>query len=215
MEQKRIDPIKTSEHIRETYLRYLNTTFGMKHPELAEQFREIAWQSEGLFRGPILEVAPKYKKGCCLLDLIDEGVLSPEFLDYAPSLPMERVETCLNLNRDLYAHQEQALRKIIGENRNVVVATGTGSGKTESFLLPIIDHLLKERAAGRLGPGARALLVYPMNALANDQVARLRHLLPPETGITFGRYTGQALRDYCAGLGSVQAGECRGCAATE
>ena len=84
MEQRRIDPIKTSEHIRETYLRYLNTTFGLKYTDLAEQFREIAWQSEGLFRGPILEVAPKYKKGGCLLDLIDEGILSSEFLDYAP-----------------------------------------------------------------------------------------------------------------------------------
>ena len=200
MEQRRIDPIKASEHIRETYLRYLNTTFGLKHAELAEQFREIAWQSEGLFRGPILEVAPKYKKGRCLLDLIDEGILSSEFLDYAPGLPKERAETCLNLNRDLYVHQEQALRKIIGENRNVVVATGTGSGKTESFLLPIIDYLLKERVAKRLGPGIRALLIYPMNALANDQVARLRQLLPPETGITFGRYTGQTPQRYSQGL---------------
>ena len=200
MEQKRIDPIKTSEHIRETYLRYLNTTFGLKHLELAEQFREIAWQSEGLFRGPILEVAPKYKKGRCLLDLIDEGILSPEFLDYAPGLPKERVEKSLDLNRELYVHQEQALRKIIGKNRNVVIATGTGSGKTECFLFPIIDYLLKERVAGRLGPGIRALLVYPMNALANDQVTRLRHLLPPETGITFGRYTGQTPSGYSQGL---------------
>ena len=200
MEQRRIDPIKTSEHIRETYLRYLNTTFGLKHSELAEQFREIAWQSEGLFRGPILEVAPKYKKGRCLLDLIDAGILSPEFLDYAPGLPKEKVEACLDLNRELYVHQEQALRKIIGENRNVVIATGTGSGKTETFLFPIIDHLLKERVAGQLCPGIRALLIYPMNALANDQVTRLRQLLPPETGITFGRYTGQTPSGYSQGL---------------
>ena len=200
LEQNRIDPIKTSEHIRETYLRYLNTTFGLKDPELAEQFREIAWQSEGLFRGPILEVAPKYKKGHRLSDLIDEGVLTPEFLDYAPGLAEDQVETCLNLNRELYVHQEQALRKIIGKNRNVVVATGTGSGKTESFLFPIIDHLLRERDAGRLGPGIRALLIYPMNALANDQVARLRQLLPSETGITFGRYTGQTRTGYSEGL---------------
>lgn len=200
MERRRIDPIKTSEHIRETYLRYLNTTFGLKQPELAEQFREIAWQSEGLFRGPILEVAPKYKKGRCLLDLIEEGILSPEFLDYAPGLPQERIEACLDLNRELYVHQETALRKIIGKNRNVVIATGTGSGKTESFLFPIIDYLLKERAARRLGPGIRALLIYPMNALANDQVARLRQLLPPETGITFGRYTGQTPSGYPQGL---------------
>ena len=72
----------------------------------------------------------------------------------------------------------------------MVVATGTGSGKTESFLLPILGHLTDERDAGTLGPGVRALLLYPMNALANDQVKRLRRLLATTPDVTFGRYTG-------------------------
>ena len=59
---------------------------------------------------------------------------------------------------------------------------------------------MKERTAGTLGPGVRAMLLYPMNALANDQVARLRKILPPETGITFGRYTGQTQQGYYNGL---------------
>ena len=54
------------------------------------------------------------------------------------------------------------------------MATGTGSGKTESFLLPVLSALTAEHAAGTLGPGVRALLLYPMNALANDQLRRLR-----------------------------------------
>ena len=54
------------------------------------------------------------------------------------------------------------------------MASGTGSGKTESFLLPILDALTAEHARGTLGPGVRALLLYPMNALANDQIKRLR-----------------------------------------
>ena len=71
-----------------------------------------------------------------------------------------------------------------------MVATGTGSGKTESFLLPVLSALIGEHQVGTLGPGVRALLLYPMNALANDQLRRLRRLLAGVPQITFGRYTG-------------------------
>jgi len=203
---QRIDPIATSEDIRETYLRYLTTTFGLKNSELARQFRDLARHSEGLFKGPILEATPKYSKDKSLLELLTEAhpIISDQFLNYAPGLSESKVSQCIALERKLYTHQGKAIRRIVGQNRNVVVATGTGSGKTECFLLPIIDHLLKERVANRLGPGVRALLVYPMNALANDQVVRLRHLLPPETGITFGRYTGQTKQTYRQGLDAFQ-----------
>jgi len=203
---KRIDPIKTSETIRETYLRYLITTFGLKNRELAGQFKDLARNSEGLFRGPVLEATPKYKKGKSLSDIITEknSILTKEFINYAPGVDKKSLEHRLPTQRELYSHQEKALRKVIGENRNIVVATGTGSGKTECFLFPIIDYLLKERANKRLGSGVRALLLYPMNALANDQVRRLRHLLPPETGITFGRYTGQTEQGYYEGFESFK-----------
>jgi len=88
MINKRIDPIKASEKIRETYLRYLTTTFGLKNKKLARQFRHRAKTSEGLFRGPVLEATPKYKKGKSLLDMITESnsVLSQEFMNYAPDV---------------------------------------------------------------------------------------------------------------------------------
>jgi ATP-dependent helicase YprA (DUF1998 family) len=202
MQNQRIDPIKASEHIREVYLRYLTTTFGLKEQELANQFRLKARETAGLFSGPILEATPKYKKGKSLLELTTEknSILSQEFLNYAPGLDLLSIKERIPLERELYLHQEKALRRAIGENRNIVIATGTGSGKTECYLYPIIDHLLKERSAGKLGPGVRALIVYPMNALANDQVYRLRKILPPETGITFGRYTGQTEQTYYKGL---------------
>lgn len=201
---QRIDPIATSDSLRETYLRYLITTFGLKNDKLAEQFRGLARNSEGLFRGPILEATPKYRQDQSLLELLleENPILSEQFLEFAPGLSEDKVDRALKMERKLYTHQSKAIRKIVGQNRNVVVATGTGSGKTECFLLPIIDHLLKERATNRLGPGVRALLVYPMNALANDQVKRLRKMLPPETGITFGRYTGQTKQTYGDGLNS-------------
>ena len=94
----------------------------------------------------------------------------------------------------MYVHQEKAVRKV-GSGRNVVVATGTGSGKTESFLFPILNALVEEREQGTLGPGVRALLLYPMNALANDQMKRLRQLLAGFPAITFGRYTGDTEND--------------------
>jgi len=89
-------------------------------------------------------------------------------------------------------HQDQAITHVVQQRRNLIVATGTGSGKTETFLLPIFQHLLQEEANGTLHQsGVRALLLYPMNALANDQLKRLRHLLEHYPAITFGRYTGE------------------------
>ena len=74
-----------------------------------------------------------------------------------------------------------------------------GSGKTECFTLPVLDGLLREIEEGTLGqPGVRALLLYPMNALANDQLKRLRVLLRDVPAITFGRYIGETLPEQKA-----------------
>ena len=70
--------------------------------------------------------------------------------------------------RPLYLHQENAIKNYLAD-KNMVVTTGTGSGKTECFLYPILDYLLKQKALnGELSQGVRVLLLYPMNALAND-----------------------------------------------
>lgn len=97
----------------------------------------------------------------------------------------------------LYQHQENSFRAV-NHGRNLVVCTGTGSGKTECFLLPLVDAIVKERKAahnnGRNYPiGVRAMILYPMNALVNDQVRRLRRFiqyLPEEIRPTFGLFTG-------------------------
>jgi ATP-dependent helicase YprA (DUF1998 family) len=103
-------------------------------------------------------------------------------------------------NRPLYQHQEDAIRKVFAGS-NVVVATGTGSGKTESFLYPILLHLYQEFQADKLCPGVRALVLYPMNALANDQRERLGEIckrLKEEHSpfhFTFGQYVGETPED--------------------
>ena len=90
----------------------------------------------------------------------------------------------------LYSHQEEAIRKLVSDEHNVVVSSGTGSGKTECFLIPILNNLLKDPT-----PGVRALLIYPLNALVNDQLERLRTLLKG-TDITFGRYTSELMYSH-------------------
>jgi ATP-dependent helicase YprA (DUF1998 family) len=78
-----------------------------------------------------------------------------------------------------YIHQARALEQFFSEGAALVVATGTGSGKTESFLMPIIGQLAIEganRPTSAQLPGCRAILVYPMNALVNDQLSRIRKL---------------------------------------
>lgn len=77
----------------------------------------------------------------------------------------------------IYTHQARAFEAFLRDGRDIVVATGTGSGKTECFLVPILGSLYQEVESHpqsfRL-PGVRALILYPMNALVNDQLARLR-----------------------------------------
>lgn len=181
-----IDPLAMSEVVRGAYQRYLRSLLPVRDVDLAAALDRAIMSDEALTKGPLLEVTPPYALGSTLTDLVREGVVSPELADLAgPALP---------LDRPLYEHQEQALRKV-NAGRNVVVATGTGSGKTESFLLPILDELSRQNAAGELGPGVRALLLYPMNALANDQVKRLREMLVTAPHITFGRYTGDTQND--------------------
>ena len=96
--------------------------------------------------------------------LADEGVAHPHLCERIPE----------NITH-LRSHQEQAIRAIVA-GRTTLISTGTGSGKTECFLYPIVSRCLKLRVEGA-PPGISAVIVYPMNALAEDQLMRLRGLL--------------------------------------
>jgi ribosomal protein L40E len=181
-----IDAVLASDSIKATYRRYLSSLLAVRDPKIDAALRRAIDHTDMLDKGPYLEATPPYAPGKPLRDLIAEGVVAQGFADLASA--------GLPLDRPLYVHQEQSIRKVAA-GRNVVVATGTGSGKTESFLIPILDSLIRERERGTLGPGVRALLLYPMNALANDQMKRLRSLLANYPGITFGRYTGETETD--------------------
>lgn len=184
-------PVTASKHIKEKYYRYLKTTFKMGEP-YKKEYEALLENQDAFAKGPYLDVTDAFEKGKCIAELIEEGILPKSFS-----------KINMNMTRPLYLHQEKAIRKVATENRNLVVSTGTGSGKTESFLIPILRELATEAEAGTLCPGVRALLIYPMNALANDQTERLRSLLSNYPEIKFGVYTGQtkqkdadAIEDY-------------------
>ena len=185
-----IDPVKASNEITATYARYLKSLVQPRQANLAAAIASAIEESiiseSGIVKGPFLEATPPYTTGRSIRELVGDGTLSREFLKLGSnSFP---------LDRPVYTHQEEAVKKIAA-GRNLLIATGTGSGKTESFLIPIIDYLLKQKESGELGPGVRALLLYPMNALANDQVKRIREILGGYPEITFGRYTGETEAD--------------------
>lgn len=183
-----LHPLQTTDLIRNSYIRYLKTIYPFQDSYLRDQFWQALQQPELIIKGPLLEASPPFKTGRSIADLVQAGILHPAFRQLcSAALPWER---------PLYLHQDQAITKNVQGGRNLVVATGTGSGKTETFVIPILDYLLRERAAGALGPGVRALLLYPMNALANDQLKRLRRILEHFPDFTFGRYTGETKERY-------------------
>lgn len=186
-------PIQASQEITEKYKRYLRTIFQIADPDYEEQFNQELDKSSVLAKGPYLDAVDSFKKGKSPAQLIEEGVLPVSFRKIG--IPMERT---------LYQHQETAIRKV-KNGANIVVSTGTGSGKTESFLLPVLSELAREAEVGKLCPGVRALIIYPMNALANDQMERLRSILSNYPDITYGSYTGQTKRDRRQALNEYRA----------
>jgi len=174
-----LNPITYTENVVGDFLKYQLTTYGFADPRLREQLRRLLSLDETrrtpLLQGPYISLSRGYRAGASVADLSREGVLHPALAGLVP-------------HSHLFGHQERAIRAI-ASGRTTLVSTGTGSGKTECFLYPIISHCLALRDASA-PPGLAAVLVYPMNALAEDQLGRLRRLLAG-TGIPFGMYVGK------------------------
>src|SRR5205823_7786767 len=124
---------------------------------------------------PYISLSRAFRQGPPVEQLVKEGVLHPHLKNLIP-------------HPAVYGHQEAAFRSI-KQGRTTLVSTGTGSGKTECFLYPIISRCLELKDRNEPG-GIAAVILYPMNALAEDQLGRLRELLAG-SGITFGMYVGK------------------------
>lgn len=179
------------EKIRQRYEGYLNTSFFFKDPNLRASFQTALQDGDSLLKGPYPELARDFRRGVSAQELARrcfQGAVD----DLLPAL----------MDSPLYIHQERAISASYLDSQNVVVATGTASGKTESFLYPILFELYRQHLAGDLErPGVRAMILYPMNALANDQRERLGGIcqkLREATSSfepTFGQYIGQTPKD--------------------
>lgn len=178
---KKLNPIEQSEYIEKEFREYVKSTFQIEDEIYEKEFQKELERAE-LCKGPFLSSELPFEKGHSINELVDEGKISREFLKLSK----------INMDLKLYQHQEKAL-EIIGQGHNAVITTGTGSGKTESFLYPILNHILKEIEEGKGGPGIRALFLYPMNALVNDQIERVREILSNYPQITYGCFTGETL----------------------
>jgi len=182
-----MNAVKITQALQQSLVNYLMTTFDAnkdgREPELARKIRESFEYPKALFTGPFLELIYPYIRDASIKDLCEQGVLSEEILSM-PCFSLPKPEP-ISLDAPLYSHQVRAIKKLCVENKSIVISSGTGSGKTECFSIPIVNDLLKDDT-----PGVRALLVYPLNALVNDQMERLRVMLKG-TPITFGRFTSE------------------------
>lgn len=176
-------PIKSTEKILDNYKSYILSTFHTDSEVYNNQIEKLVNGEYELLKGPYIQLTDNYKKGKSIRELTD-SFLSTEFL----KMNSKKFDSDMKL----YVHQIEALENIIVNDHSTVVSTGTGSGKTESFLLPIFNHLMKEIEDGSIKrPGVRAMIIYPMNALVNDQIKRLKELLENYTQISFGFFTGE------------------------
>lgn len=135
---------------------------------------------------PWLSLNPSFAPGGTISDLVDEGLLQKTAKDIfrIPGTTQE-----LQLHR----HQREAIEATCTGD-SYVLTPGTGSGKSLAYIIPIVDKILAAKANGSYTPGMKAIVVYPMNALANSQLGELEKFLGTDKHdqqVTFERYTGQ------------------------
>jgi len=218
-----LTPSQSFEHVKESLVQYIETAYKIAHPAVfAERGQSLRLRGT-VAQAPFIEATPSFPSAHKLVEL---ERLHPDFV---PAGIAELMQHGVPVDRfPLYTHQEEALLAAFSERPNLLVATGTGSGKTETFLLPILADILREactwpapdgdaqagsynaqanvwlhgRRHERRPAAMRAIVLYPMNALVNDQLSRLRRILSRGTSpdwqrrnldgnvLHFGMYTG-------------------------
>ena len=178
-----LNPLQFRHELNASLARFITSAAAVssqRAPNLRKKLNDLIKQ-EILVKGPFVESLPDFDKGLSLQQIAEAGRLHPDWSvmrEKAPDL----------WSRPLHAYQDQAME----QEGNYIVATGTGSGKTEAFLFPLIQDLLSCQERNK--SGVKAILIYPLNALATDQMHRIARLLFHDLdnpGITLGRFTGQ------------------------
>ena len=227
------NPIQVFEKIRNNFILYLETAFGTRYPDFEVERNALMKRDKIFARAPWVEPLPTYKPS----DFTIEGITNiPNLNDSELAIFKRIVSAGLFGTQPMYQHQWEMLTQVM-EGNHCVITSGTGSGKTESFLLPLFAYLSKEmnswkntantvnnynwwsqgqfrinddgtltncvkqRPSINRPAAIRAMLLYPMNALVEDQLSRLRKALDSDDArnvlkeyndnrIYFGRYNG-------------------------
>lgn len=202
------NPFHAKENLKAKILEQLDCSLPLRDamtPEDWAQFDDFRHRDDGLsfVQEPYIEVGREYKRTQYTLEdlsLPKGGELLHPDVARAFARYLLEDDNAQAADVRLYEHQYRALRSV-KEKKNLLVCTGTGSGKTECFLLPLVDRIyrdhLEAREAGQpYSHHVRALILYPLNALVNDQIKRLRRLLRYLPEVTFGQYIGTTEKDF-------------------
>lgn len=187
---------ETIEQLHAALRDYIEATYHIADPKLIAQRRQLLNEPGVIHQIPYLESTPKYQSGSAFREIngLPAGALEAFELLSSDVDGQPRV-----IHDPAYTHQVKAITWSLVEKRNLVIMTGTGSGKTESFLLPILGKLAREASETpdvfREQPAMRALILYPMNALVNDQLGRLRAMFgDPRLAQLFSKWAGRPAR---------------------
>lgn len=197
----RLDAFALRGEVIDTYRDYVKGFIKIADPRIATEVDE-ALESGNLWPEPWVQINPTYKREADTQELVDQGLFDPQA---AKSFSTSGEPW------QFYTHQVEAFRRAEA-GRPYVMTTGTGSGKSVTYMAPIITHVLRDKQK-HPGRSIRAIIVYPMNALANSQLEALNGFLPDgsvhaavdadgvfdpkklASPVTFARYTGQESHD--------------------
>ena len=186
---------ETVQQLQHSLRDYIEATYHVSDPTLVAQRQHILQKPGVIYQEPYLESTPRYKSGSLFRDL----GLDSASLEVFSAVSKSEGDLDRLIYDPPYEHQAASTRLSLAEGRSLVVMTGTGSGKTECFLLPILGKLAREAESQRevFGETAavRAMVLYPMNALVNDQLGRLRLLFAdPRISGKFMEWSGRPAR---------------------
>ncbi|HEU18462.1 MAG TPA: DEAD/DEAH box helicase [Deltaproteobacteria bacterium] len=195
-----MNPFETLQYMQEQYKTYVYTFQKIKNPHIRRWIFDRIDNGSLLWRAPHVQLNQRFTHGETLQEMVSSELLHPNVLKIFTRRDSAGKLTDKVINP--YQHQSQSIESILAKNANTVITTGTSSGKSFCFGIPIVSECLKMKNAGI--KGIKAVFVYPMNALANSQYEDFSERLN-KSGLKIGLYTGdtptgreEALKNFTA-----------------